>query len=392
MKIAIDATCWNNRRGFGRFSRELITAMANDCGRRQLTLVVDAETASNATFPDGVDIHPVSVSASPIEAASADGARGLLDLWRFRQATARLHPDAIFFPAVYSYYPVPRGLPTLVTIHDAIAESHPDLVFPSRRSRWLWGQKLKAALRKSRRIATVSENAKQRIVDVFERPVDDVVVIGEGVSAPFCPQSPLARQKARDQIGVPSGTPMILYVGGLSPHKNLPGLIRALKQLFDRGLTDWHMVFVGEVDKDLFHSGAVELHQVIDENQLRTQVTFTGYVSDEILAALYSSARLLVLPSFDEGFGLPAAEAMACGTPVAASSAGALPEVVGDAGIPFAPADIPAMSNAIEQLLIEDAIHARCAAAGIERAKHHRWSRVAERVFRELDQMVGGTK
>lgn len=389
MKIAIDATCWNNRRGFGRFSRELIAAMARARGHRQLSLVVDAQTASTATFPPDVDIHAVEVSAPPIEAASAGGARRLLDLWRFRQATARLTPDVIFFPAVYSYYPVPRGIPTLVTIHDAIAETHSGLIFPSRRSQWLWGQKLKAALRQSRRIATVSENAKQRIVDVFGRPAEDVVVIGEGVGALFCPQNQLVQQEARREIEVPTGQPIILYVGGLSPHKNLPALVRALKQLLDRGVTAWHMVFVGEVAKDSFHSGADELHQVIDKNQLRAHVTFTGYVSDETLAALYSAARLLVLPSFDEGFGLPAAEAMACGTPVAASTAGALPEVVGEAGVLFDPTDIAAMSTAIERLLLDDATHARRAAAGIERSKQHRWSRVAERVFRELDHLAG---
>jgi hypothetical protein len=167
---------------------ELITAMAEARGDRDIVLLADAQTASTTTFPTGVDVCQVQVSAPPIEAAAADGSRSLLDLWRFRQAAARLRPAAIFFPAVYSDFPVPRSIPTLVTVHDAIAETHPDLIFPSRRSRWCWNKKMKAALRHSRRIATVSENAKQRIVDVFGRPADDVTVIGEGVDERFHPR------------------------------------------------------------------------------------------------------------------------------------------------------------------------------------------------------------
>lgn len=86
MKIAVDATCWNNRRGFGRFTRELVTAMAAARGDRELTLVVDAQTAEAAELPGGVDVCGVRVSEAPIEAASAEGPRSLIDLWRFRQA------------------------------------------------------------------------------------------------------------------------------------------------------------------------------------------------------------------------------------------------------------------------------------------------------------------
>ena len=389
MKIAVDATCWNNRRGFGRFARELITAMAEARGERDIVLLADAQTASTATFPTGVDVCPVQVSAPPIEAAAADGSHSLLHLWRFRQATARLRPAAIFFPAVYSYFPVPRSIPTLVTVHDAIAETHPDLIFPSRRSRWFWNKKMKAALRRSRRIATVSDNAKQRIVDVFGRRAEDVTVIGEGVDERFHRRGEQEQQAARRELGLSSNEPLLLYVGGLSPHKNLATLIRALSQLSDRGVNNWRLVLVGEIDQDSFFSSHDEIQRAIDETRLRDRVLFTGYVSDETLAALYSTARALVLPSFDEGFGLPTAEAMACGTPVAASTSGALPEVVGEAGLLFNPTDPAAMADCLEQLLANDDLHARCAAAGIERARRHRWSRVAEHVFHELDRIAG---
>jgi glycosyltransferase involved in cell wall biosynthesis len=169
-------------------------------------------------------------------------------------------------------------------------------------------------------------------------------------------------------------------------------LIRALRHLSDRGVTNWRLVLVGEIDQDFFFSAHDEIQRAIDEARLRDSVLFTGYVSDETLAALYSTALALVLPSFDEGFGLPAAEAMACGTPVAAITGGALPEVVGDAGLLFSPTDPTAIADCLEQLLANDDLHARCAAAGIECARRHRWSRVAEHVFHELDRIAGRSR
>ena len=97
---------------------------------------------------------------------------------------------------------------------------------------------------------------------------------------------------------------------------------------------------------------------------------------------------MLLLPSLDEGFGLPAAEAMACGAPVAASNRGALPEVVGGAGLLFDPLDENAMAAAVERLLSDDELHAACSRIGVKRAKRHRWSTVAGKVFSELDRIV----
>jgi len=138
--------------------------MAASRGDRALTLVVDAQTAKSAEFPAGVEVCEVRVSEAPIEAASAEGSRSLIDLWRFRQALVRLQPDVIFFPAVYSFFPVPSDVPALVTIHDVIAETHPDRIFASTRSRWLWNQKVRAALRSSKKIATVSQDAGRRTI------------------------------------------------------------------------------------------------------------------------------------------------------------------------------------------------------------------------------------
>lgn len=388
MRIAVDATCWNNRRGFGRFTRELVSAMAAARGDRELILVVDAQTAASAEFPAGIEVCEVRVSEAPIEAASADSSRSLIDLWRFRQAVVRLRPNVIFFPAVYSFFPVPSDIPALVTIHDVIAETHPDQIFPSMRSRWLWNQKVRSALRSSKRLATVSENARGRIAKAFGRSAKEIAVVGEGVDERFQRQDAAKQAAARRQLGIAADEPILLYVGGISPHKNLAALVRSLRLVADGGVVDWRLVLVGEVAGDSFYSAHREVRSTIRDCRLDQRVTFAGYVDDPTLTSLYSAARMLVLPSLDEGFGLPAAEAMACGAPVAASNAGALPEVVGDAGLLFDPLDEIAMARAIQRLLTDNALHAGCSRIGVERAKRHRWSTVADRVFSELGRIV----
>jgi hypothetical protein len=210
MKIAVDATCWNNRRGFGRFTRELVAAMAAAPGNRELVLLVDAQTAAAAEFPAGVEVCEVQVSKAPIEAAAAESSHSLIDLWRFRQAVVRLQPDVIFFPAVYSFFPVPSDTPALVTIHDVIAETHPDQIFASMTSRWLWNQKVRAALRSSKKIATVSRNARLRIAKAFGRNNDEIAVVGEGVDERFQRQDVTKQAAAREQFGITADLPILL--------------------------------------------------------------------------------------------------------------------------------------------------------------------------------------
>ena len=130
----------------------------------------------------------------------------------------------------------------------------------------------------------------------------------------------------------------VLYVGGISPHKNLGTLLDAFARLRrDPTCSDCRLVLVGDYSGDVFYSAYDELRQKTKLLGLGEAVHFTGYVADEDLVHLYSAAEVFVLPSLLEGFGLPVIEAMACGAPVVASRRGALPEVVGSAGLLFDP-------------------------------------------------------
>src|SRR5262249_29391329 len=143
------------------------------------------------------------------------------------------------------------------------------------------------------------------------------------------------------------GLRFVLYVGGLSPHKNLVRLIEAFAQAAESGV---RLVLVGDMG-DVFHTHVPELRAAVARCRLGDQVHFTGFVPDDDLAYLYNCAEALVQPSLWEGFGLPPVEAMACGTAVVSSTAGSLPEVLGEAGLYFDPTDVAAIAAALRRIL-----------------------------------------
>src|SRR5438128_1991015 len=101
MRIGIDACCWSNRRGFGRFTRELVTHMVAEFPGHEFTLTMDRQTAEGYQFPDGARIEVVDTRCQPTQAAAADSARSPADLWKMSRAVSRQCLDLFFFPAVY---------------------------------------------------------------------------------------------------------------------------------------------------------------------------------------------------------------------------------------------------------------------------------------------------
>lgn len=390
MRIAVDASCWSNRRGFGRYTRELLAELVPLLAQRGHTplLVVDRQTAPEvrAALPD-FEVAEAATRAQPTRAAAADGARSPADLWRMSRTLAKAQCDVVFFPAVYSFFPVPRGLPAVVTFHDAIAEQFPEMIFPDRRSRWFWALKVRWALAQASAVLTVSQSARSQLADAFGLRQESITVSGEGPPSDLSVPDDATLQEVATRFGL-DRTPRILYVGGLSPHKNLDGLLRALTRLEGE---PWHLMLVGDIESEAFHSCYRDLVNLVGELHLESRVTFTGYVSAQDLAALYGLADLLVLPSWSEGFGLPAVEAMSCGVPVAASRAGSLPEVVGDAGVFFDPADTDEMADALGRLLRDADLRRRLGRRGFDAVHRHSWEDAAHRVALLLEDVAGGS-
>ena len=384
MRIGIDGACLANRRGFGRFARQVVAALAEAGSGHEFVVFVDRPSLENVSIPEGMETVTVEVSEAPSRAASASGRRRVGDMLAMGRAVSRAGLDVVYFPASYSFFPVWNAGRVVVTMHDTLALAHPEWVFPNWRGRMAWRAKEQAAALWADRIVTVSEAARRDLVAWFRLPESRVRVVSEGPDPVFGPEDDGAESDiVLRRYGIQPGSRYLLYVGGLSPHKNLPRLIEA----FARGARpDTRLILVGDIG-DVFHTHIPALREAVERFGLNQRAHFTGFVPDADLAHLYRRAYALAQPSLMEGFGLPPVEAMACGTPVLSSTAGSLPEVVGDAGVYFDPTDIQAMTRAIRSLLADPAERDRLAGLALDQARRFTWASAARSLVECFEEL-----
>ena len=374
---------------------EGLAGLPGSCSRRSHGRRPTTDSPSSSTGlrrPRPVDVpacfDPVLVDAdscgSPSRAASAQGRRRWRDMLAMGRAVARSGVDLMYFPATYSFFPVWNVRKLVVTMHDTLPLSHPELVFPSLSGRLAWQLKETVAARLADRIVTVSEASRQAVKAWSGWPDHKICVITEGPDRIFQPRAGDAEAGAvLRRLAIPPGTRYLLYVGGLSPHKNLLRLVEAFAQAAPAGVM---LVLTGDVH-DVFHTHVPEIRQAIRQHSVSDRVIMTGFVPDDDLVFLYSRAYALVQPSLLEGFGLPAVEAMACGTPVISSRAGSLPEVVGEAGVYFDPTDVNSMAGAIGAFLNDEGQRHALARLARGRAALFSWERSAQALLACFDEI-----
>lgn len=382
LRIGVDGACWRNRRGYGRYTRSLLSALARQPDGDRYVLFLDPETAGAVDLPPGVDTVVVPTRRSPATAASATGRRTVSDLWRMGRAVARQPLDLMFFPSVYTFFPILRPVAAVVTIHDTIPERHPAQVFPTRKSALFWRAKLAIALRQARMILTVSETARQAILDHFGLAPERVRAVPEAPDPIFQPRAnPRDAAELLPECHLPRRARYLLYVGGLSPHKNLPLLLAAFQRLVAEPVFDGvHLLLVGDHVGDVFYSAYPDLCAAVRRDGLAGRVHFTGFVPDEVLVDLYNGAELVVLPSLEEGFGLPAFEAAACGAPVVASDVGPVSALLGTAVWTFSPHDREALAAALDALVRDPVRRQAMGTEGRRRVAALSWERTAQAV------------
>jgi glycosyltransferase involved in cell wall biosynthesis len=380
VRVAVDAASCFNRRGFGRFARELLQALVARNDGIEYLLLVDREPQPEE-LPAALAALP-RVNAAPNRAVTASavagGRRTLGELLAFTRAARRVGADLLFEPAVYASFPLWPGTRSVVCFHDTIAESLPRLVFPDRRSEWAWRAKSWLAARQATRVMTVSGASRDALAAAYSIAPERIDVVGEGASERFRPlEDRAALATALARLGVDATRPWFLFVGGLSPHKNVGLLLEAFARA--RTTVDAGLVVVGDPAADGFRAEGAALAQRIDgDDRLRANVRLQGFVGDDDLVVLMNGAHALVLPSLLEGFGLPALEAMQCGTPVIASRAGGLPEVVGEAGALVSPIDADELARALVTSVRERDWRAQHALRARAQAAKFSWGRAAE--------------
>jgi glycosyltransferase involved in cell wall biosynthesis len=323
MRIGIDARKIGDF-GIGTYIRGLLHA---------LTAAADGDTYV-AFAPDSL----AHLLPSGIERVVVDAPHySFRELIAVGRAVDRAAIDLFHAP----HYVVPfTRAPLVVTIHDLIHLRHRNPL-----ARLYASQMLRRAIRRSRRVLTVSEAVKDDIVTTFGCASDHVIVTPNGVGVQFSAEG--AKTEGR----------YFLYVGNDKPHKNVDLLVDALAHVDGVSLVMTGAPFARFASRE--------------------RVVVTGFVGEGELAALYRGAIALVMPSREEGFGLPALEAMASGCAVITSNASALVEITGDAAL-HVEANIDALGDAMRRVASDDVLRSTLASRGIERARTFTWTRCAE--------------
>ena len=326
----------------------------------------------------------VAQSVSPTQAAAADGSRSIGDMLALTRAVHREAPDVFYSPSVYSYFPLPPGLPAVVTIHDTIAERFPHLTLPTAWARRRWNMKVGLALFQARLVMTVSEHAARSIEHTLRVPRHRIRICGEAPAAAYRPADTTAIESAARKAALPQGARWFCYVGGFNPHKRVDLILRAHAGIAADSPVEVHLVLVGTRTADVFHGEGDRLEALVRDAGTSALVHWTGFLSDQELAPLLSGAVALLLPSECEGFGLPAVEAAACGTPVIATTESPLPELLEGGGLFIEPGNLEALTSAMRRLLADDETRDAMARQALRRAGDLSWDRSADLVHAAL--------
>ncbi len=399
MRILIDARKLDDF-GIGRTIRNLVGAIARLRPEWRLMLLgspslvaADRASADGLTGSGGGRIEWIETGARRY------GVGELLTLGRHAR---RLGVQLYHAP----HYTLPWNLPcpAVVTVHDCIHLRFPQYLprpfglLPRALSRAYAACMIRDAVARAARVIAVSESTRRDLLGPLvggrteERSASErVVAIHNGCDAFFL-ERPSADEVDDALNALAPGLPerFLLYVGNVKPHKNVTALLTAFGHLLDsdrygsrhRGLG---LVVAGEHACERLRGPLSQLPAAAQEG---AGLRFVDRASDRLLRALYHRATLLVLPSLYEGFGLPALEAMACGTAVVVSDAGGLPEVVGGGGLLVTPGDAEELEAAIDRLLASDDERQQLASVGRARAQEFTWERAAARTIEQYEAAV----
>ncbi|MHB8682273.1 MAG: glycosyltransferase family 4 protein [Acidimicrobiales bacterium] len=334
--VVVDANVLGRQRtGDETYVRELLAGLGRDHHGLRV-----------AALSRRPDLVPAGVSALPLTTRS----QALAMAWSIPRGIRRLAPRLAHFQ-----YLIPPGYrrPAAITVHDLSFLLLPELEDPL--DGWVLRRLVPGALRRAALVLTVSERSRDDILEHYEVDPDRVVVTYNGVDDVFTPDGPR-----------PQRPPYLLFVGALRPRKDPLGALEAFRRLGD----DFELVMVGPDKGQL-----ADVQRTIGALGLQERVAIVGHVDRDELVRLYRGAACLLFPSRYEGFGLPALEAMACGTPVVTTTAGSLPEIVGDAAVVVPPGDPEALAAGIATALSE---RDRLVPAGLARAATFTWTAMVE--------------
>ncbi len=384
MRIAIDYTTGiYPGAGVARYTRQLIASLAGIDSRNSYRLFYAAAGLPRST-PERAQAEMLfrerpNVRAVPVPMS----VRVMSRLWQRWQAPLPLEIftgrcDVVHSPDFVS--PPHRSGADVITVHDLSFLTIPECADPANAS--FLGKAVPAAARRADHIIAVSEQTKRDLTQLLSVPSSRVTVAYNGVDARFRPmRGDPAVDNLRRKLGLPER--FILHVGTLEPRKNLTRLIDAYGMLVGAGTgpsatpRDVALVLAGR--RGWLYEPIYKAAE--RANSRGGKVVFLDFVYDDHLPLLYNMAEVFAYPSLYEGFGMPAAEALACGVPTLVSTDGALKEVTGDAALSADPTSIEEIASSLQRLLTDEALRAELAGAGPIQAARFTWEAAARTVL-----------
>ncbi len=319
-----------------------------------------------------LNTFPYQVTTVPGFVARSENVEKLFWEQLIAPAAARKAGVDLFHVPYFAPPLFPRT-PGVITIHDVIPQRLP--IYRAGTKTKTYMELVAHAAHKATLIITVSQHAKQDMIDALKLPAELIRVIYEAAGDEYKPiTDPAVLAEVRARYGL--NERYILYVGGLDQRKNVPQLVRAFAHLYQQ-IHDptLQLLIAGNPDRQ---SGPLfpDPRPVAADLGMTGQVIYR-YIEEEDKPAIYSGASVFVFPSLYEGFGLTPLEAMSCGAPVICSNRTSLPEVVGDAAISLDPDDIHKMVEAMSGVLTNSELQADLHARSLQRAAQFNWHRTA---------------
>lgn len=366
MQVLFNALQAGNQSGTGVYSAQLARWLPQ----------LDSGCEVNVLWPEDEPFPDVPETVR--ERYSRVSSGGVLSrIFKEHSGAAReMHADLVHYPC--NVIGLRERAAAVVTIHDLTFLEEPSWYRWERAAYNKWG--VSHSVRRAKRIIAVSEATAKSLVERLSVDRDCIDVVYNGVDERFVPADDVTKAAVRKKYELPDA--FFLFVGTLEPRKNLVRVIRAWGHIAE------------EVEQDLVLVGregwkAEPIFQAAREANRNDRIRMVGFVDHGDLPGLMGTADALVYPSLAEGFGIPVAEAMACGTPVITSNVSSLPEVAGNAGLLVDPLDETAIADAMRFVAQDEVLRSTQSALGIERAKLFSWRRSAEQTMETYRKALG---
>jgi glycosyltransferase involved in cell wall biosynthesis len=374
LRIGIDATALPEQPvGAGNYIIQLVTAFAKIDLDFKFLVFAQKGKRDLFNFPANENLRWEIVSdMSPMN-------RLIWEQTTFPRLVHRSDVDLLH--SLHYTQPVRLGCPSVVTIHDMTFFLFPDL--HTRAKRLFFPFAIRSSVRRADALVAISESTRQDSIRLLAISPQKIFTTQLGITEEFRE----VKDKdllimVREKYDLPNL--FILFVGLVEPRKNIPFLIRAYKALVVEGFQH-NLVIAGR-----FGWMYQEVFNQIEELGLKDRVQFTGYLPQDDLPMVYNLASLFVYPTKYEGFGFPALEAMACGTPVITTAISSLPEIVGDAGILVPPGDEHALTGAMAEVLRDSTLSNQLRTRGLQRSEYFTWERTARETMKVYKQVLKG--